>query len=244
MSRNERTELLLGKEALQILAEKHVAVFGLGGVGSYAVEALARTGVGRLTLIDCDQYAESNLNRQLFATEQTVGQSKTAAAKERISLVAPDCRVDTVDLFYTPENADTVDLTAFDAVVDAIDTVSSKIHLICAAEEAGVPLISSMGTGNKLDPTKLRVTDLYKTQGCPLARVLRRELKKRGIARLKVVYSEEEPKKTVLTDEEHGRHAPGSAVFVPACAGMILAAETVRDLIRKSDGYDTNKKHL
>lgn len=232
MSRLERTELLIGKESIEKLRRAHVAVFGLGGVGSYAVEGLARAGVGEITLIDCDVYSESNLNRQLFATEKTVGRSKPDVAAERISEIAPDCKAHPVTLFYTPENAHQIDLSSFDYIVDAIDTVTSKIDLICRATEGGIPIISSMGTGNKLDPTMLRVTDLYKTQGCPLARVLRRELKKRQIPRLKVVYSEEEPKKTVVPDGSTGRHAPGSIVFVPACAGLILASETVRDLLK------------
>lgn len=238
-NRLERTELLIGTEKMQKLNESHVAIFGLGGVGSYAVEGLARVGVGKLTLIDCDVFSESNLNRQLFATQETLGQAKTAAAKNRIRSIAPECKVTTVDLFYTPENADTLDLTGFDYIIDAIDTVTSKIDLICRATAAGIPIISSMGTGNKLDPTKLAVTDLYKTQGCPLARILRRELKKRGIPKLKVVYSEEEPKKTVVPDENTTRHAPGSIVFVPACAGLILASETVKDLTESIPGKNS-----
>lgn len=229
----ERTALLLGNEAMEKLKKSHVAVFGLGGVGSYAVEALARSGIGQLTLIDCDVYSESNRNRQLYATANTVGRKKTEVAKERVESVSPHCKVNCIDLFYTPENAETVPFEDFDCIIDAIDTVTSKIDLICRAAEKGIPLISSMGTGNKLDPTHLKVTDLYKTEGCPLARVLRRELKKREIKKLKVVFSDEEPKKTVVSDETSTRHAPASAVFVPACAGMILAAETVRDLIKE-----------
>lgn len=229
-NRLERTELLLGKKNIQILQESHIAVFGLGGVGSYAVEALARIGVGKLTLIDCDVFSESNLNRQLYATFDTIGKSKAQTAKDRIATIAPDCQVYTREMFYTPENADKIDLSAFDYIIDAIDTMTSKIELICRAYTAGVPIISCMGTGNKLDPTKLKVTDLYKTQGCPMARILRKELKRRGIPQLKVVFSEEEPKKTVVPDENSSRHAPGSAVFVPACAGLILASEAVRDL--------------
>lgn len=229
--RLKRTELLLGKEPMLRLKACRVAVFGLGGVGSYAAESLARAGIGALTLIDCDVYSETNLNRQLFATTETLGKKKTQAAAERLQSVAPDCKITALDLFYTPENAATIDLTQFDYIIDAIDTVTSKIHLLCAATEANVPIISSMGTGNKTDPTLLRVADLYDTKGCPLARVLRRELRKRGIERLKVVYSEEEPKKTVVEDEESSRHAPGSIVFVPACAGLILASQAVRDLL-------------
>lgn len=232
MNRLERTELMLGKEALQRLSNAHVAVFGLGGVGGYAVEALARSGIGEITVLDCDVFSESNLNRQLYATKDTVGQNKTQVTAERILSVAPDCTVHPIDLFYTPENAHTVDLSSFDYIIDAIDTVTSKIHLICQATEQAIPIISSMGTGNKTDPTQLKVTDLYKTQGCPLARVLRKELKQRNIPQLKVVYSEEEPKKTVISDDSTGRHAPGSMVFVPACAGLILAREVVMELIK------------
>ena len=232
MSRLERTELMLGTEAIKKLSKSHVAVFGLGGVGGYAVEALARSGVGEITVLDCDVFSESNLNRQLYATKDTVGQNKTQVTAERILSVAPDCTVHPIDLFYTPENAHTVDLSSFDYIIDAIDTVTSKIHLICQATEQAIPIISSMGTGNKTDPTQLKVTDLYKTQGCPLARVLRKELKQRNIPKLKVVYSEEEPKKTVIADDSTGRHAPGSMVFVPACAGLILAREVVMELIK------------
>lgn len=231
-NRLERTELLMGSERMEKLKNSHVAIFGLGGVGGYAAEGLARAGVGRLTVIDCDVFSESNLNRQLYATYETVGQDKTRVTAERIAAFAPDCAVTPLSLWYTPENAHTVDLTAFDYVIDAIDTMTSKIHLICACHEAGVPIISSMGTGNKTDPTALRVTDLYKTQGCPMARILRRELKKRDLPALKVVYSEEEPKKTVVPDDSSTRHAPGSLVFVPACAGLILASEAVKDLLK------------
>ena len=232
MNRLQRTELLLGEEALLKLKRSHVAVFGLGGVGGFAVEGLARTGVGELTLVDCDVFSETNLNRQICATVHTVGQNKTDVTKQRVLSLAPDCTVHTVNLFYTPENAREIDLSQFDYIIDAIDTMTSKIHLICQAEAQNVPIISSMGTGNKTDPTQLKVTDLYKTQGCPMARILRRELKQRKIPRLKVVYSEEEPKKTVVPDGTSSRHAPASAIFVPACAGLILARETVNDLIK------------
>lgn len=232
MSRTERNELFLGKEKIETLSRSHVAVLGLGGVGGYAVEALARAGVGELTVVDCDVFSESNLNRQLYATVHTVGQKKTQVTAERIKAINPDCTVHPVELFYTPETAGELDLSSVDYIIDAIDTVTSKIHLICRATEEGIPIISSMGTGNKFDPTQLKVSDLYKTQGCPLARVLRRELKKRGIPRLKVVYSEEEPKKTVVEDEASSRHAPASMVFVPASAGILLANEVVKDLTK------------
>lgn len=232
MSRLQRTELLIGTENIQKLSNAHVAVFGLGGVGGYAVEGLVRAGVGEITLIDCDVFSESNLNRQLYATLDTVGKAKTTVTKERVLSISPECKVHTMDLFYTPENADEIDLSPFDYIIDAIDTMTSKIHLICRATEQNIPIISSMGTGNKLDPSKLKVTDLYETLGCPMARILRRELKKRNVHRLKVVYSEEEPKKVVVPDENATRHAPGSIVFVPACAGLILASEAVKDLLK------------
>lgn len=233
-ARLERTELLIGAESVRKLTESHIAVFGLGGVGSYAVEGLARAGIGKLTLIDCDVFSESNLNRQLYATLDTIGRKKTEAAKEHIASIAPECSVTAIDLFYTPQSADKIDLSGFDYIIDAIDTMTAKIELICRAKEAGTPIISSMGTGNKLDPTKLRVTDLYKTRGCPMARILRRELKRRNIPALKVVFSEEEAKKIVVPDGESTRHAPGSIVFVPACAGLMLASEAVQDLIERS----------
>ncbi len=232
MERLERTELLLGRDGMEKLKHAHVAVFGLGGVGGYAVEGLARSGIGEMTLIDCDVFSESNRNRQLYATPETVGQTKTDVTAARIALIAPETKVHKIDLFYTPENAEQIPWEDFDYIIDAIDTVTSKIDLILRATEKKIPILSSMGTGNKLDPTKLTVTYLYKTQTCPLARVLRRELKKRGVTELKVVYSEEEPKKVVVPDEASTRHAPGSAVFVPAAAGMILAAEAVKDLTK------------
>ncbi len=233
MERLERTELLLGRESMEKLKNAHVAIFGLGGVGGYAVEGLARSGIGEMTVIDCDVFSESNRNRQLYATPETVGQKKTGVTAARIALLAPETKVHEIDLFYTPESADRIPWEDFDYIIDAIDTVTSKIDLIVRATEKNIPILSSMGTGNKTDPTKLTVTDLYQTQTCPLARVLRRELKKRGVKKLKVVYSEEEPKKVVVSDETSTRHAPGSAVFVPAAAGMILAAETVKDLIKE-----------
>ncbi len=234
MNRLQRTELLIGSDKIQKLQTSHVAVFGLGGVGGYAVEGLVRAGLGEITVIDCDVFSETNLNRQLYATTETIGRRKTDVTKERIQAIAPECKVHTVDLFYTPENADKIDLSAFDYIIDAIDTMTSKIHLICQATEQNIPIISSMGTGNKTDPTQLKVTDLYKTQGCPMAKILRRELKHRNVQKLKVVYSEEEPKKVVVPDETSTRHAPGSIVFVPACAGLILASETVKDLIKET----------
>lgn len=234
MSRLERTELLIGSENLQKLKNSHVAVFGIGGVGCYAAEGLARAGIGELTLVDGDVFSESNLNRQLYATDETVGKAKVQVAAERIHAFRPDCKIHPVEFFYKPENSEEIDFSSFDYIIDAIDTMTSKIHLICRAKEENVPIISSMGTGNKTDPAQLRVTDLYKTRGCPMARILRRELKKRDVKNLKVVYSEEEPKKTVVPDNGTGRHAPGSMVFVPASAGLLLAAEATKDLISKA----------
>ena len=221
----ERTELLLGKEKVDHLKRCHVAVFGLGGVGSYAVEALARTGVGALTVIDCDVFSESNLNRQLCATVDTVGRRKTDVTKERIAAVAPQCRVTAVDLFYTPDNGDSIDLTQFDYIIDAIDTVTSKIDLICRATAANIPIISSMGTGNKLDPEKLQIADISKTSVCPLARVMRRELRLRGINHLPVLFSTEDPVKV-------SQRTPASISFVPSVGGLLIAGYVVRELIK------------
>lgn len=227
-----RTEALLGADAIEKLKNARVAIFGIGGVGSYVVEALARAGVGALDLIDSDIVAESNINRQLIALHSTVGRDKVEVAKERIADINPECNVRTYKTFYLPENAGDFDMTVYDYVVDAIDTVSGKISLVCGAENAGVPVISSMGTGNKLDPTRFEVADIYKTSVCPLARVMRTELKKRGIKKLKVVYSKEEPltAKTELKDGVR-RSVPASVSFVPSVAGLIIAGEVIKDLI-------------
>ena len=193
MSQFERTALLLGEDAIRTLSRKRVAVFGLGGVGSWCCEALGRAGVGQLALIDHDTVSESNLNRQLVALHSTIGQPKAAVMAARLRDINPDIKVTEYSLFYMPENADQIDLSGFDCIVDAIDTVTAKLHLIQTAKALGVPIISSMGAGNKLDASAFRVTDIYKTKVCPLAKVMRRELKKRGVKKLKVVYSEEEP---------------------------------------------------
>ena len=228
-----RTAMLLGEAAIDRLAAAHVAMFGIGGVGGYAVEALARAGVGRFTLVDADVVSESNINRQIIATYKTVGMKKTAAAAARVREINPDAEILEKDLFFLPETADAIDFTAFDYVVDAVDTVSAKMELIRRANAAGVPIISAMGTGNKLDPTALVVTDIYKTEGCPLARTVRGLCRREGIKRLRVVYSTEAPKRVTLP-EENGRHAPGSSPFVPAAAGLILAAEVVKALCGKA----------
>lgn len=230
-----RTEMLLGTEALDKLKKSSVAVFGIGGVGGYTVEALARSGVGKIHVIDNDTVALTNLNRQIIATHDTIGMKKTLAAKKRILSINPDCNVFTHDVFFTPETAHEFDFSEFDYVVDAIDTVTGKIGLVMQAQTAGVPIISSMGTGNKLDPTQFRVSDIYKTSVCPLAKVMRHELKKRGVKKLKVVYSEELPAEhKIKSDEDCGnkRSIPASNSFVPPVAGLIIAGEVIKDLTK------------
>ncbi|MBQ6469003.1 MAG: tRNA threonylcarbamoyladenosine dehydratase [Lachnospiraceae bacterium] len=224
MSQFERTELLIGEDNIEKLKKARVAVFGIGGVGGYVVEVLARAGIGTLDLIDNDTVCESNLNRQIIALHSTLGMRKTEAAAARVKDINPEIRVIVHDCFYLPENASEFDFSAYDYIVDAVDTVTAKIDIILRAQEAGVRVISSMGTGNKLDPAQFRVSDLFKTEMDPLAKVMRRELKKRGVKRLKVVYSKEEPVRT-------GQRTPGSISFVPPCAGLIIAGEVVRDLI-------------
>ena len=227
----QRTEQLFGSDNINKLKNARVAVFGIGGVGGYAVEGLARTGIGAIDLIDDDTVSITNLNRQIIATHNTLGTLKTEAAKERILSINPEIDVMTHNLFYNAETAESFDLSIYDYVIDAIDTVSAKLELISRCKALKIPIISSMGTGNKLDATKLEVTDIYKTSVCPLARVMRYELKKRDIKKLKVVYSKEEPMKPTVQGEEHGRHIPASAVFVPAAAGFILASEVIKDII-------------
>ncbi|MBQ7960627.1 MAG: tRNA threonylcarbamoyladenosine dehydratase [Clostridia bacterium] len=225
-----RTEMLLGKENMDKLKTAHIAVFGLGGVGGHVCEALARCGIGKFTLFDNDTVAESNLNRQIIATTETIGMAKTDAMKKRILSINPDAEIITNQVFFLPENADFYPLNKYDYVVDAIDTVSAKIELAVRAEKLGIPLISSMGTGNKLDPTQFKITDIYKTSVCPLARVMRKELKDRNVKKLKVLYSEETPIKSVSSD---GSRTPGSTSFVPSVAGLVIASEVVKDLISK-----------
>ena len=232
-----RSERLLGREAMERLRAARVAVFGLGGVGGYVVEALARSGVGALDLVDKDTLEESNLNRQLLALHSTLGQLKTDAAAARVKDIAPDCVVRTWPVFYLPETRGQFNFTDYDYIIDAIDNVTGKISLTEQAKEAGVPIILAMGAGNKLDPTGFRVADLAKTRICPLAKVMRKELAKRGITHVKVVYSEEEPREPLaeeIPEEEKGlrRPAPGSVAFVPSVMGLILAGEVVKDLIR------------
>ena len=228
-----RTELLLGKEGVEKLKNARVAVFGIGGVGGYVVEALVRSGVGTLDLIDKDVVSESNINRQIIALHSTVGQFKTEVAAKRAKDINPNIVVNVHNVFYLPENAQDFDFLQYDYVVDAIDTVSGKIALIEQAKANNVPIISSMGAGNKLDPAAFEVVDITKTSVCPLARVMRRELKKRGIEHVKVVYSKEEPLMTGEKDEESGKSVPGSVAFVPSVVGLIIAGEVIKDLIKK-----------
>lgn len=228
-----RTELLLGEEAVERLKNSRVAVFGVGGVGGYVAEALARTGVGTFDLIDKDTVSVSNINRQIIATHSTVGRVKVEVMKERILEINPEAEVHIHKCFFLPENASEFDFREYSYVVDAVDTVTAKIELVMQAQKAGVPIISSMGAGNKLDPSKFEVTDIYKTSVCPLARVMRRELKKRDVKHLKVVYSTEkalEPKFD-LSEKEGRRAVPGSVAFVPSAAGLIAAGEVINDLI-------------
>lgn len=231
-----RTELLLGREGVERLARAHVAVFGLGGVGGYAAEALVRSGVGALDLIDSDRVSLTNLNRQILATHRTLGQYKADAARDRALEINPEARVTARRVFYGPDTAGDFDFSQYDYVIDAIDTVTGKLALIQQALAAGTPIISCMGAGNKLDPTAFRVADIYETSVCPLARVMRKELKRRGVRRLKVVYSQEPPRNPEgalyqgSLEGEIRRQLPGSAAFVPAAAGLILAGEAVKDL--------------
>lgn len=243
-----RTELLIGKEGMQRLQDARVAVFGIGGVGGYTVEALARSGIGTLDLIDDDKVCLTNINRQIYATRKTVGKYKVDVAKERILEINPEAKVNIYKTFYLPDTAEQFDFSQYDYVVDAIDTVSGKLQLVVQAEQSGVPVISSMGAGNKMDPTAFQVADIYKTSVCPLAKVMRRELKKRGINHLKVVYSKEKP--LVPVDDAtiscktncicppgtertcaQRRQVPGSNAFVPSVVGLIIAGEVVKDLI-------------
>lgn len=247
-----RTELLLGKESMERLANARVAVFGVGGVGGYTVEALVRSGVGTIDLIDDDKVCLTNLNRQIIATRKTVGQYKADVMKERILEINPNAVVHVHKCFFLPENSDEFDFSQYSYVVDAVDTVTAKLEIIMRAKEAGVPVISCMGAGNKLDPTQFHVADIYKTTMCPLAKVMRRELKKRGVKKLKVVYSTESPVKPLENMENScktgcvcppgtthkctdRRAIPGSISFVPSVAGLILAGEVIKDLIAEKE---------
>lgn len=234
LNRFSRTELLYGEEAMQKLARSRVAVFGIGGVGGHTVEALARSGVGAIDLIDSDTVALTNINRQIIATQSTIGRYKTEVMAERCKDINPDIIINEFRIFYTEATASIFDFSAYDYVVDAIDTVKGKIELILQAQKAGVPIISSMGAGNKKSPAGFMVEDIYKTSVCPLARVMRTELKKRGVKKLKVVYSQEKPLTPkgipFETKGTAGRSAPGSTAFVPSVAGLIIAGEVINDL--------------
>lgn len=252
LNRFSRTQLLYGKEVMDILAGSHIAVFGIGGVGGYVVEALARSGIGALDLIDNDKVCITNINRQILATDRTVGMYKVDVAKERVCEINPDCRVRTYKTFYLPDTQDRFDFSEYDYVVDAIDTVTGKLAIIENAKKAGVPVISSMGAGNKVDPAAFEVADIYETSICPLAKVMRRECRKRGIESLKVVYSKEEPLRpledmSISCRKEcicppgtarkctQRRDIPGSTAFVPSVAGLIIAGEIINDLAAKAE---------
>lgn len=231
-----RTELLLGGEALDKLSRSRVAVFGIGGVGGYVCEALARSGVGKFDLIDNDKVSLTNLNRQIIATHKTIGRAKAEVMKERILDINPGADVRVYECFFLPENGDEFSFEEYDYIVDAVDTVTAKIELVRRAEEKNIPIISSMGTGNKLDAGQFKITDIYQTKMCPLAKVMRHELKKRGIQKCKVVYSEEIPVRPTkgLPEEEKPigkRSVPGSVAYVPSVAGLMIAGEVIKDLI-------------
>ena len=235
-----RTELILGKKAMEKLSTSRIAIFGIGGVGGYTVEALVRSGVGAVDLIDDDKVCLTNINRQIYATSKTVGKYKVDVAEERIAEINPNVTVRTYKVFYTPDTANQFDFTRYDYVVDAIDTVTGKIELVLQAQQAGVPIISSMGAGNKLDPTAFQVTDIYATSVCPLAKVMRKELARRGVKSLKVVYSKEKPLtpfdelETSCKEQENTsrRQVPGSTAFVPSVVGLIIAGEVIKDLTK------------
>lgn len=219
-----RTERLIGAEALEKLKNKNIIIFGLGGVGSYVAEALARSGVGKMTVVDKDTVDITNINRQLYALHSTIGKDKALVAKDRILDINPNCEVTPIVKMYLPENADEFRLSQYDCIIDAIDNVTAKIDLAVKAQEYNIPIISSMGTGNKLDPTSFKIADIYKTDTCPLCRVMRRELKAHNVKKLKVLYSTETPK-------SDGKRTPASISFVPSVAGLIIAGEVIKDLI-------------
>lgn len=231
--RLKRTAKLLGEEAIEKLKNSHVAIFGIGGVGGYVLEALCRSGVGTISIIDNDLVSESNINRQIIATYDTIGKEKVDVAEKRAKSINPDINIIKHNIFYLPSEDNAIDFASFDYIVDAIDTVSGKIGLVMEADRLKIPIISAMGAGNKLDPTLFKVSDIYKTKVCPLSKVMRHELKKRGIKKLKVVYSEEEPVRVFEDDENFRKKAPGSVAFVPSVAGLIIAGEVIRDITEK-----------
>lgn len=233
MEKFKRTQMLLGKDAMDRLKNSYIAIFGVGGVGGYVVEALVRSGIEKFDIIDNDVVSISNINRQIIATIDVIGQKKVDVMKKRMESINPNCKVNALDMFFLPSNEDSFDFSKYDYVIDAIDTVSGKISLISKCKEVNTPIISSMGAGNKLDPTMFEVSDIYKTSVCPLAKVMRRELKKRNIDSLKVVYSKEIPlSKNNETNEETNKPIPGSVSFVPSVVGLIIASEVIKDLIK------------
>ena len=221
---------VLGEDGIEKLNNARVIVFGVGGVGGFCAEALCRAGVGRIDLLDGDVVSVSNLNRQIIALHSTVGKSKVEVLKERLLDINPECKVEAFELFYLPENADNIDLSVYDYIVDAVDTVSAKLEIISRADKLGIPVISAMGAGNKLDPTRFEVADINKTSVCPLCRIIRRELKARGVKKLKVVYSKEEPRAHLGIDKESGKPIPSSLSFVPSVMGLIMAGEIIKDI--------------
>lgn len=225
-----RTELLLGAENMQKIQKSNILLFGIGGVGGYVAEGLVRSGIGSITLVDNDVISKSNINRQIIATTETIGKDKVSAAKERMLKINPQCSVITKKLFFTPDTSE-INFSEYDYVIDAIDTITSKIAIIEKCLQENTPVISCMGTGNKLSPSMLEVADISKTSVCPLARVMRKELKKRGIQHVKVVYSKEQPISCHVQEENSARHIPGSTAFVPAAAGLILASEVIKDIL-------------
>ena len=231
MEQFSRTEMLFGKESTEILNGKHIIIFGIGGVGGYACESLARSGIGAIDIVDNDVVSKSNINRQIIALHSTVGRAKVDVMRERLLDINPSIKVTTFNELYLPETADKFDFTKYDYIIDAIDTVSGKISLAVEAERAGTPIISSMGAGNKIVPTAFEIADIYKTSVCPLARAMRAELKKRGVKALKVVYSREEPVSGVVN--ENGKRVFGSSSYIPAIAGLTISAEVIKDLLKK-----------
>ena len=236
-NRLSRTQMLFGKEAMEKFKSSRVIIFGIGGVGGHAAEALARSGIGTLDLVDADKICESNINRQIFATSNNIGKLKVEAAKERLLDINPDLKINIYNTFYLPENADEFDFSQYDYIIDAVDTVAAKLSLAEQAQLSGTPIISSMGAGNKLNPTAFEVCDIYKTSVCPLAKVMRTECRKRKIKKLKCVYSKEEPIKPLESESEDGaaikrRSTPGSTAFVPSVAGLIIAGEVLKDLAK------------
>jgi len=235
-----RTQMIFGNAGMKKLKNSRIAVFGIGGVGGYTVEALARSGVGELDLFDNDKFCVTNINRQIHATTKTIGKYKVDTAKKRLLEINPEARVNIHKIFFLPETSDKIDFSKYDYIIDAIDTITGKIELVLKAKEYNIPVISSMGAGNKIDPTMFEVADIYETKICPLAKVMRRELKKRGIEKLKVVYSKETPVSLIKTEIDYDydsentskRQIPGSNAFVPSVAGLIIAGEVIKDLIK------------